>query len=386
MNGGLSGNIPNGTTDYIWSGWQTMEERNPFGGSGSTDTPTKQYIWGTYIDECVQLNLLVAAGPQSAPAGAYYLLQDLLYRAVALVNSSGQVVEAYDTDAYGKTLIFTGPGGGGQWFTDYDAQSDYGANNLIYCGYYFDAETQLYYVRNRTYNPVLGRWIQRDPIGYAGGINLYGYVGGWAPRLTDASGEGFWTWVGVGVAIGLIAGLVVASQIVPGVDVIVTAAGTVAIAGLVDTATGLAVGAAVGAGSGALAGGAAHALSHAVDDATDCDEDSPGRCNPCIPPAGSIASDRVDLPPSKPHAGIPTPHTHILIMNQSPYPTCRCFWNRPRPPDDVFAGIVPLPPPAPPLGGGGGGLTPPSQGTLPPHFGLDSVLDGGAMLGYCRPN
>ena len=33
-NGGLSGNIPNGTTDDIWQGWQTMEERNPFGRSG----------------------------------------------------------------------------------------------------------------------------------------------------------------------------------------------------------------------------------------------------------------------------------------------------------------------------------------------------------------
>ncbi len=50
------------------------------------------------------------------------------------------------------------------------------ANEIIYCGYRFDPETQLYYVRNRTHNPVLGRWIQRDPIGYAGGINLYEYV------------------------------------------------------------------------------------------------------------------------------------------------------------------------------------------------------------------
>ena len=28
-----------------------------------------------------------------------------------------------------------------------------------------DPETQLYYVRNRMYNPALGRWVQRDPIG-----------------------------------------------------------------------------------------------------------------------------------------------------------------------------------------------------------------------------
>ncbi len=104
-------------------------------GSGSTDTPVRQYIWGTSIDECIQLNLLVAAGPQSVPAGAYYLLQDLLYRAVALTNSGGGIVEAYDTDAYGNTLIFIEPGSDGRWFTDDDVQSDYGANEIIYCGY-----------------------------------------------------------------------------------------------------------------------------------------------------------------------------------------------------------------------------------------------------------
>ena len=60
-NGGLSGTIPNGTTDCIYSGWRCVEERNPFGGGGSTDTPTAQYIWGIYLDECLQQRLLVGA-------------------------------------------------------------------------------------------------------------------------------------------------------------------------------------------------------------------------------------------------------------------------------------------------------------------------------------
>ncbi|MHB1865816.1 MAG: RHS repeat-associated core domain-containing protein, partial [Candidatus Saccharimonadales bacterium] len=127
-------------------------------------------------------------GPQSLPAGAYYPLQDLLYRAVALTNSTGAIVEAYDTDAYGNTLIFTGPGADGVWFTDDDTQSSYGVNEIIYCGYRFDPESELYYVRNRSYNAVLGRWLQRDPIGYAGGVNLYEYVGGRAVVLPDPDG------------------------------------------------------------------------------------------------------------------------------------------------------------------------------------------------------
>ena len=102
----------------------------------------------------------------------------------------GAVSEAYDTDAYGNTLIFIEPGSDGRWFTDDDAQSDYGANEIIYCGYRLDPESQLYYVRNRTYNPVLGRWIQRDPIGYEGGINLYGYLKSGPVENVDPSGLG----------------------------------------------------------------------------------------------------------------------------------------------------------------------------------------------------
>jgi RHS repeat-associated protein len=182
-NGGLSGNIPDGTIDYVWLGNQVMEERNPFGGSGSTDTPIKQYIWGTYIDECIQLTTLATLGPQNVPAGSYYLLQDLLYRAMALTDASGAIVEAYDTDAYGNTIIMTA-----NWGSDSATQSAYGANDLVFCGYRYDPETQLYYVRNRTYSPTLGRWIQRDPIGYAGGINLYEYANGRAVVATDSIG------------------------------------------------------------------------------------------------------------------------------------------------------------------------------------------------------
>ena len=44
--------------------------------------------------------------------------------------------------------------------------------------------------------PFLGRWIQRDPIGYAGGINLYEYVVSNPVGSTDASGlrSGFYNF------------------------------------------------------------------------------------------------------------------------------------------------------------------------------------------------
>ena len=85
-----------------------------------------------------------------------------------------------------------GPGADNTWFTDDDLQSSYGANSIIYCGYRYDAETDNYYVRNRYYSPTLGRWLSRDPIGYEGGINLYGYVDSSPVGNVDAGGT--WAW------------------------------------------------------------------------------------------------------------------------------------------------------------------------------------------------
>jgi len=49
-------------------------------------------------------------------------------------------------------------------------------DNIVgYCGYLFNAECSLYSVRFRMYDPVLMRWLTRDPIGYVDGANLYEY-------------------------------------------------------------------------------------------------------------------------------------------------------------------------------------------------------------------
>ncbi len=50
------------------------------------------------------------------------------------------------------------------------------ANDIGYAGYIFNDESQNYHVRNREYSPQLGRFLQRDPIRYAAGMNLYQYV------------------------------------------------------------------------------------------------------------------------------------------------------------------------------------------------------------------
>ncbi len=78
----------------------------------------------------------------------------------------------------------------------------YGENPAVITGTYrytarrFDPETAgsasqpsgLYYYRARMYSPTLGRFLQPDPIGYAGGSNLYAYVGNDPLNNTDPNG------------------------------------------------------------------------------------------------------------------------------------------------------------------------------------------------------
>ncbi len=60
---------------------------------------------------------------------------------------------------------------------------------ISYMGREYDKETGLYYYCAGYYDPVMGRFLTQDPIGYAGGINLYAYVKNNPINFFDPFGE-----------------------------------------------------------------------------------------------------------------------------------------------------------------------------------------------------
>jgi RHS repeat-associated protein len=78
-----------------------------------------------------------------------------------VLDEKGQPKARYDYDPYGNLT------------SDPDKKPEFG-----YAGMHYHAPSGLYLTKYRAYDPQSGRWLSRDPIGEAGGINLYAYVGG----------------------------------------------------------------------------------------------------------------------------------------------------------------------------------------------------------------
>ena len=141
------------TTAYAYEGSNVLRETR--GGS------TLKYVHGRLVDE----PLAVEDGGQ-----ATYLHADGLGSVVKGTNSAGAVTLVREYDAWGNLGSGSDQAG------------------FAYTGREWDPEIGLYYYRARYYDPRAARFVSEDPIGFKGGLNLYGYVDDDPVNWADPSG------------------------------------------------------------------------------------------------------------------------------------------------------------------------------------------------------
>ena len=145
-------------------------------------------------------------------AGVKYGGKQYLYRKdaqgniVAILTDSGAVEAKYVYDAWGNNIALNANGA--------EITSGIGVlNPFRYRGYYYDTETELYYLQTRYYDPELGRFISQDSLEYAdhetiNGLNLYAYCGDNPVMNVDPTGKFFWSILISAIVFGTIFGAV----------------------------------------------------------------------------------------------------------------------------------------------------------------------------------
>ena len=193
--------------------------------------PLRTYVWRDEVP--------VSIIQHGTPEKAWYLEVDHLNTPLAARDQTGKVIWQWASDAFGSVLPNEDPDGDGQKTTI----------NLRFPGQYYDKESGLHYNHRRYYDPELGRYLSPDPIGLAGGGNLYAYVGGNPISYVDPTGE-----VGlVGAGYGAIAGGI-GGYISGGWKGALYGAGTGALVGAVNPWASHWAGGAAGAAAASLLG------------------------------------------------------------------------------------------------------------------------------------
>ena len=158
---------------YVYDGRLVLQERN------GSNTPQVTYTRGSDLSGSFE-----GAGgiggllSRSDASGHYYYHSDGNGNIVALMNSSRQVVARYRYDPFGNLLAMSGP---------------MAAKNLYrFSSKEWHPNSGLYYYGYRFYEPNLQRWLNRDPLGEYGGINLYEFAYSAPMNWVDPWGERCW--------------------------------------------------------------------------------------------------------------------------------------------------------------------------------------------------
>jgi RHS repeat-associated protein len=131
------------------------------------NTIINDYLWGLNLGGGIGGLLNLRQGSQG-----YDYLYDGIGNVSALLDASQQVVASYRYETFGKLLAKGG---------SLDQPFQFSTKR-------YEPSVGLNYYGYRFYAPDLGRWMNRDPLGEAGGINLYSFVRNNAVNWVDPWG------------------------------------------------------------------------------------------------------------------------------------------------------------------------------------------------------
>jgi RHS repeat-associated protein len=154
--------ITSSDTRYIYDGMDVIEERD-----NATNAATVKYTRVGNIGGLL-------ARTEVADGKHYYYHYDGAGNVSDLTDETQTIVAHYEYDAYGSTLSATGV----------KANQPYRFSTKAY-----HEASGLYEYGYRFYSPGLGKWINRDPIQEAGGLNLYGAFANSPVNFGDEYGE-----------------------------------------------------------------------------------------------------------------------------------------------------------------------------------------------------
>jgi RHS repeat-associated protein len=129
------------------------------------------YIYGS---SALTPDALLTYDNAGAVAGVYRIITDARGSVRLVVDAvTGEIEQQLNYGPFGEVLYDSNPG-----FQPFG-----------YAGGIYDADTGLVRFGARDYDAETGRWLSRDPIGFAGGdANLYAYVGGDPVNGVDPTG------------------------------------------------------------------------------------------------------------------------------------------------------------------------------------------------------
>ena len=154
-------------TRFVWDGERLLQEND------TANEPQVQYTQSASGGGESGFGNLVSEY-QSGTGTSYQHAFDGLGSTGALLDSSGSAVDRWQYSAFG--LQQSAP-------ADPPTRMTYAGQK----GYQFDLELDLYYCRNRYYDPTLGRWLNQDPA-KADKLNAYRYCGNNPVTKNDPSG------------------------------------------------------------------------------------------------------------------------------------------------------------------------------------------------------